>query len=429
MKVLLFLDGLGLGGTEKAACLWAAGLNRRNHEVLVLALADGPRRQQLEKSGVMVKVAPPEAKRVAEEISAFAPQIIHAQAPGFAHIGDVLGPALALLSKKIPVVETNIFGRLENPSSEAWTDFRLFVSWTSSVQAARRSFRPLDEKFFRKQSVAVYPIEPDDGPTVDEIAAWRKKHGVKAEEVLFGRYSRPEPNKWTDLPLDAFRRALQEESGIKLLLREPPPEVARQLQKDPRSDRFLILPVTSDMSELRLSMGSVDAVLHGSSIGESFGYGIAEPMNYGKPVIVHSVPWIDQAQLELARHDECGLHGSTAMTMAEAIVRLARDPQLRTRLGENAQRQIRSVAGIERSLDRLESAFNATLAGTDNPLAEEDLTRAVRAAAYLDTYQFGRTLDEQFALRPFYYRVRFHQWRKHFLVFNYLGGPSNASRK
>jgi len=414
MKVLSFLDGLGIGGTEKAACLWAVGLHQRNHDVHVMALEDGPRRARLESTGISVSIVAANAEKIADHLNAISPDIIHIHAPGFPHAGDVLGVALKRLSKKIPVVETNIFGRLKNRPAQEWTDFRLYVSWTSSVQAAQRSFQPLDENFFRKQSVAVYPIDPDDGPSQDEISAWRKRCGVQSDEILFGRYSRPEPNKWTDLPLAAFRRALSREPRLKLLLREPPPKIAQQLKEDPHSNRFLVLKATSDPTELRLSMAAVDAVLHASSIGESFGYGIAEPMNYGKPVIVHSVPWIDQAQLELARHEECGLHASTESTMAEAILRLANDSQFRLRLGDNARRHIRDVAGIEQSLDRLESALQATLASKDNPLLTEDLERARAAAAYLDAHQFGHTLGEQFALRPFYYRVRFHQWRHHF---------------
>ena len=414
MKVLSFLDGLGLGGVEKAACRWAIGLRQRNYDVQVLALEDGPRRSELEKNGVAINVVQADADKIADHLNATSPDIIHIHAPGFPHVGDILGVALKRLSKKIPVVETNIFGRLENRPALEWTDFRLYVSWTSGVQAAQRSFQPLDEKFFRKQSVAVYPIDPDDGPSHDEISAWRKQYGVQPDDILFGRYSRPEPNKWTDLPLAAFRRALSKEPRLKLLLREPPPAIAQQLKADLHSNRFLVLKATSDPAELRLSMAAVDAVLHASSIGESFGYGIAEPMNHGKPVIVHSVPWIDQAQLELARHEECGLHASTESTMAEAILRLANDSQLRLRLGNNARRHIRDMAGIEQSLNRLESALQATLAGKDNPLLTEDLERAHAAAAYLDAHQFGHTLGEQLALRPFYYRVRFHQWRHHF---------------
>jgi glycosyltransferase involved in cell wall biosynthesis len=291
MKLVSFVNILGLGGTEKAAGRWAWGLKERGHQVTVLTLQDGARRPEFEQHGLSVRIINETAHAVAEALQEIVPDVIHAHVSGYPHMGDVLGEGLALLSKKIPVVQTNIFGRLENPREDAWTDFRLFISWTSCVQATRRSFRKLDADFFRRASVAVYPLDP---PSAADTAAFRKQIGVANDEVLFGRLSRPEPNKWTNLALDAFRLALRKNRKIKLLLREPPQLVAAGLRASPDADRFIILSITSDVGELRRTMSALDVVLHTSSIGESFGYGIAEPMNLGKPVITHSVPWGDQ---------------------------------------------------------------------------------------------------------------------------------------
>src|SRR5256885_396168 len=113
------------------------------------------------------------------------------------------------------------------------------------------------------------------------------------------------------------------------------------------------LPATNDTAELGLTIASLDVVLHTSSVGESFGYGIAEPMNYGKPVIANSTPWQDQAQIELVRHGECGFIASTPGTIADAILKLANDPELRARFGKNAQTNIRNLADPEESTNRL----------------------------------------------------------------------------
>ena len=159
-------------------------------------------------------------------------------------------------------------------------------------------------------------------------------------------------------------------------------------------------------------MASLDAVLHTSSIGESFGYGIAEPMNYGKPVIANSTPWQDQAQVELVRHGECGFLASTPETIAAAICKLAASSDLRKELGQNAKAHIRKIASVEESLDRLESALQAACEGRENPLLEEDLRRAAAAADYLDRHQLGDCWRDRLALVPLHYRVRFHQWRR-----------------
>jgi glycosyltransferase involved in cell wall biosynthesis len=412
VKVLVFINGLGLGGTEKAACRWAQGLKANGHEIQTLTLKEGPRRSELELAGVPVAVTEPSADAIASRLKAFSPDVIHAHVPGYSHEGDALGNAVASLSRKIPIVQTNVFGRLENPQEDAWTDFRLFISWTSCVQAARRSFRKLDETFFRRQSVAVYPLDVIDPVSAAEIGARRKQWGVADDEILFGRFSRPEPNKWTGLAIEAFQKALRTNRKIKLLLREPPAQVVEKLRALPEADHFIILPVTSDPAELRLTYSALDVVLHTSSIGESFGYGIAEPMALGKPVVTHSVPWGDQAQIELARPGECGFVTSTPKTMAEAIGRLAGDAGLRAKMGEAARQQIRTLADPRVSIARLETIFTAAIEKRDNPFRAEDLQRARDTAAHLDAHQFGHSLLEQIALRPFYYRVRFHELRK-----------------
>ncbi len=419
MKIVVFINSLGLGGTEKAAVRWARGLSARGHPLTVLTLADGPRRAELEPVGVRVRVIPAAAPAIAETLRELSPDVIHTHAPGQPQPGEFLGNALKLLPHKIPVVQTNVFGRLENPAEDAWTDFRLFISWTSGVQAARRSFRRLDARFFRRASVAVYPLDPVEPVDKADIRAFRQSLGVADDEILFGRLSRPEPNKWTPLALAAFQQARRRNPKIKLLLREPPPEIAAQLRAEMRQSGssalpFIILPATSDAGELRLTLSALDVVLHTSSIGESFGYGIAEPMNLGKPVITHSVPWQDQAQLELVRHGEAGFIASTPATMAAAILRLAGDAALREQMGATAQRHIRILADPETSLTRLETILQAVVATRDNPFAAEDLRRAQATAADLDAHQFGHSFTEQLALRPFHYRVRFHEWRKTF---------------
>lgn len=411
MNILIFINSLGLGGTEKAACRWARGLRARGHDVSVVALADGPRHQELARADIPVRIAGAAAGELAATLRELDPGVIHAQAPGYPHPGDLLGAALKLLPRKIPVVQTNIFGRLQNPAEAAWTDFRLFISWTSAVQAARRAYRPLNQSFFDRASVAVYPLDPVDPAPAAAVAAFRQKHGVTRDEVLFGRLSRPEPNKWSELALQAFRLARRRQGNIKLLLREPPPAVAAALRTGPDADGFIILPATLEEAELRLTLSALDVVLHTSSIGESFGYGIAEPMNLGKPVITHSVPWQDQAQIELVRHGEGGYVASTPAAMAAAMVGLAEDSAGRETMGRQGQQHIRELADPETSLERLELSLTAARENRPNPRAAEDFARARATAAYLDAHQFGHTWREQLALRPLHYRVRFHEWR------------------
>jgi glycosyltransferase involved in cell wall biosynthesis len=413
MKVLEFGGYLGLGGTEKAMSLWSIALKNRGHEVTVLAISSGPRESELRLAGIEIVTCPWQVDELSRLIAAIKPDVIHLHGPGLPAEADMIGESVKYLSK-IPIVQTNVFGRLQNPKENAWIDFRLFISWTSCVQAARRSSCPLNEDFFRRASVAVYPLSPENPPAQADVRAFRNQHGVHKDEILFGRLSRPEPNKWTDLSVQAFRLAARRNPAIKLLLREPPPEVRRQLEDAIDRDRFLILPSTGDPIQLALTIASLDAVLHTSSIGESFGYGIAEPMNFGKPVIANSTPWADQAQIELIRHGEGGFIASTPRTMASAILKLAGDADLRNKFGINAQQHIRKLADPEESTDRLEKTLEWAISGGSNARADEDLQKAQAAACYLDQHQFGHSLDEQVALRLTYSKNRFHEWRHSF---------------
>jgi glycosyltransferase involved in cell wall biosynthesis len=412
VRIAVFINQLGIGGSEKAACRWARGLSERGHVIETLTLSDGPRRAELETCGINVRICACDKMSILQQLKAFGPDVIHVHAPGHPHRGDVLGEALKAAPKKIPAVQTNIFGQLANHNEDAWTDFRLFISWTSCVQATRRSFKRLDKDFFQNANVAVYPLDPDNGPSAAEVADFRRLHGIKPDEILFGRLSRPEPNKWTDLPIKAFRIGARRNSHIKLLLREPPAAVAEALALAPDRERFVVLPATDDKVELARTTASLDVVLHTSSVGESFGYGIAEPMNYGKPVIANSTPWLDQAQIELVRHGECGFIASTAQTIADAILRLAGDVDLRKEFGHNAQAHIRELAHPARSVNRLEAALETAVSGGQNPQAAEDVAKAKEAADYLDRHQFGHTWGEQLALRPLYHRTRFFEWRR-----------------
>jgi glycosyltransferase involved in cell wall biosynthesis len=435
LKIICFLNNLSLGGTEKAACAWAGSLARRGQSVCAVSLLDGPRRADLERFCIPLRIpaSATDPHAIAELLEDAG--VIHVHAPGFPHQGDILGNALKVLGKKIPVIQTNIFGKLENPAEDAWTDFRLFISWTSCAQAARRAGRKMDLDFFRRQSVAVYPVKD---VTASEIEKWkvesgklRARIGLASEQVLFGRFSRPEPNKWAPLVLDAFLAAHRENPNIRLLLREPPPAVAHHLtssglatwfsspneelgtkNQEPTKSSVILMRATPDPEELTISQLACDVVLHTSSIGESFGYGIAEPMALGKPVITNSVPWHDQAQIELVRHGECGLIASTVPSMKAAILRMAESNEWRAKCGEKARKHILSVADPEESTDRVEMAMRCAVEDSDNPLAEQDLEKAIQTAEYLDKHQWGHSLEESLRLRGTDAKIRFLRWQR-----------------
>jgi len=81
-------------------------------------------------------------------------------------------------------------------------------------------------------------------------------------------------------------------------------------------------------------------------------------------------------------------------------------------MGWQARQHIRRLTDPDVSTGRLETILRAAIEGHDNPLATADLARARAAANYLDEQQFGHSWLEQLTLRPFHYRVRFHEFRE-----------------
>jgi len=410
MKITVFLHRLGLGGTEKAAGIWAKHLlNFPGVEgIRVAAQEDGPRRQEFQDGGLDVCVTD---KRALQEAIAWA-EVVHSHFVGIPSSAAFLADAIGKSGRKIPVVETNVFGKFRLlPSENSGVAYRLFISGVSCVQAARRAGLPLNADFFCRQSVAVYPIErlsENELKSVQRAAgAWRISMGLNPLHTLFGRFSRPEPNKWTPMVLHSFLRAYGKNRSIRLLLQEPPPDVAKELirqnlavgfgAKDPQKP-ILLLPATADSRALAISQSACDVILHTSSIGESFGYGIAEPMALGKPVITHSVPWHDQAQLELVRAGETGLIASVISSLTRAILQLADDPALRASLGLAAQRHISELSDPKISVQKIMTALRCAAENHDNPDQAMDAEHILQTARYLDRAQWGSGLRERLYL-------------------------------
>ncbi|MBN1464034.1 MAG: glycosyltransferase family 4 protein [Paludibacteraceae bacterium] len=412
MRICVFLNALSYGGTEKAASIWAIGLKKKGHCVSVLSIKDGCKKEIFNENGIETTIVGTDVDLIKRLLQITKPDVIHAHVPGYAHEGEVLGHALLQLPYKIPVVQTNVFGRLENKFEDTWTDFRLFVSWTSAVQAAQRALIPISMEFFNRSSVAVNPLEPENMPANEDIHQFRTKLGIKENHILFGRFSRPDFSKWTNLPIKGFLKAIKHNKNIRLLLCEPPEPIASELLNSNFKNYFKILPATTNNSMLTLMMASVDAVLHSSKIGESFGYGIAEPMNLARPAIANSVPWGDLAQIELIRPGECGFISSTPNQIKNAVLLIANDQPLRHSMGINAQKHIQKLAEPQESINRLENALNCAYHKKHNPIARADFEKAKDNTTYIKKFTFGTTVEEKTFLYSSFILHKLRQYRR-----------------
>jgi hypothetical protein len=57
-------------------------------------------------------------------------------------------------------------------------------------------------------------------------------------------------------------------------------------------------------------------------------------------------------------------------------------------------------------------AMRCAVEDSDNPLAEQDLEKAIQAAEYLDKHQWGHSLEESLWLRGTDAKIRFLRWQR-----------------
>ena len=358
--------GNGIGGTEKAAVLYAVELARRGHRTIFLC-PPGPRDKTL-KIGHVRQVDPPShPATLADFLKAEQVDVVHQHVPGYP-MPTPIYPALQLLGESRPhLIETNVFGRMEDPESDQWVDCRCFVSRASGVQAFQRSRRILNSAGLKSTTVLFNPLAEIDRvlPLQRHRAEIRSELGVQPEEIFILRLGRP-GNKWNRNEVHVFQQARRQEPRLRMLLMEPPPDIWREVEAGQWGEGIILRPTLSDFEKISAIYTSGDLMLHMPDWGESYGYTIAEAMQQGLPLIVNSTPWGDNAQVELVEHGVTGFVCNSCEGAAHGLLELARSLELRRNFGTAAKERIRGLSDLSGEVDLLEEIMRHLVG--DRPL-------------------------------------------------------------
>jgi len=365
-RILIFA-GDGIGGTEKCASLFARELTRRGYLVGYVS-NHGPRVMLMEKEGVKIIQPTDDPEEIAIMISRFGANIIHQHVSGY-QLNNQIYKALRLINDpRIKLIETNIFGRFEDPEGLELVDYRMFVSGASAVQAFRRVGRKLSLASLGN-NIMVYNPMPAFASIInaDEISVFRRDLGVREDEILFYRIGQP-GHKWTEWEFKAFKLIRKQIPKSRLLLMEPPPELWAKIEPVADSLGIILMKASSDFTWMEKLNQSADISIHASAWGESFGYTIAEAMLAGSPVITRSTPWGDNAQVELIENGKTGFICCSVLEMAKRGIDLACSQNLRENLGEAGKARIQSLASLEQETDVLESVIESVMTNSKNQL-------------------------------------------------------------
>lgn len=356
MKISIIAGG-GMGGTEKAAHLYAWELARRGHEVEVITDPSSYRAVILNAAGVKIKSIELNYQGFISYLSEFKPDILHNHTSGYSDHTELYSALRNLGIEKPKLVETNVFGQLLDLSDHDDVKMRMFVSYTSGMQAFQKIRKRNDPPNFHRETVLFNPLPADaflNNPA--KGLAFRAKLGLTQDEILIIRIGRPGP-KWETWECLAFQKARRSNSMLRLFLMEPETSLRKAIEAGKYGEGIIIHEATADPRYLEAVYSAGNLMLQASSFGESFGYTLAEAMAAGMPIITLSTPWGDQAQTELVKHGETGYVCRTIQGMALALAELSQNREKLKAFGAAGTKRIRSMASVEQEVVLLEEIF------------------------------------------------------------------------
>lgn len=323
IRVLHTVSSLGLGGTEKTMQLLVSHLDRQRFLPAVYSDADGPRRSTLEAARVPLFVG----GDLFAALRKFRPHVVHVHRAGWPERGR-LRPLLRYRGGNIlpRIVETNVFGRLDDTSDGAAVDTHLFVSRFCLERYCRLNNISLDP---RRHRVLYNPVE----------TAFFARHcfGENRGGPVVGRISRADRGKWSPLAWDFLPHLVERVPEVRFRVVGCIDEAREAFSRQGLLERVECLPPLENETALAAFFNSISVLAHANDSGESFGMVIAEAMAAGLPVVTHPCPGErDNAQLELVEHGLTGLVAPDhrdAKAYAEAVVWLLEHPDEAREMG------------------------------------------------------------------------------------------------
>lgn len=366
INVLHICNQLSVGGTERALEVFAKTINKTYFNVYVCGIYEGGVREQLIKqNGIEVFVASGNKEKLYKFCKDKAINVLHIH-----RSGKKEGFAIETAKRAgVPViVETNVFGLCDSGLTEAMIDSHLLVSKMLTLKYVKNAHISVDQ-FINKGCVIYNPLNLKDflsfKPSRKRIDDLKLELGVDKETPLICRVGRPDPWKWSSFTVDSLSHIVKQVPDVKLVIVGG---ISQNIKERIKKKKLLENVIeTGPVSEEKLIelYHTIDILTHSSRIGESFGYTIAEAMAAGKPVVVNSTPWVDNAQIELVDHGITGYIANTPKTYADAVVHLLSKPKIREDFGRCGKEKVNKLFDATKITPMVEKIYLELLAQKD----------------------------------------------------------------
>lgn len=360
MKIAVWARS-GIGGTEKAATLFAAALARKGHSVDYLSPPDA-RSAILQSAGVRTLDIHSDERALRSYIEESLPDVVHQYVPGYRFDGPLYRIWDSITGPKPKLIESNVFGWWDDQESRRLVAFRCFISMSCAAKCFQRHGVKMTPERLERQTAVYFPVQEEPLHIDFDRDAFRRELGVSEGELLAVRIGQVSA-KWRLWECEAFAQARRKAPHIRLLLMQPRNDVWQAVESGRFGPGIILRRITSDFVWLRRLYLAADMSIHATTTGESFGYTLAEAMAAELPLIVRSTPWEDNAQAELIETNTSGFVCGSVGEMARRWVDLALDAQLRKRIGTAARKRILTLSQPETETDVLEAAMRFAVTG------------------------------------------------------------------
>jgi glycosyltransferase involved in cell wall biosynthesis len=372
LRVLHFIPGFGLGGTEKTAEIFCRYLDRNRFDPWVAGWKFRPPAGELWKTRIMAGMgveryqvratewnshslrwksfqglvgarqvlAATEWPALRAQILAAKPDILHVHYSGNAEppINDV-----ALMEQIPHVVTTNVFGNANRCAGHDRVKQLLFVSNYLRDQATWVKGDP-------RAGVLYNPIEmPESSQDL------RAELGLSRQDFVVGRVGRPSDSIHHPISLQAYK---QIETAHTCFIALAPSRSMIQEARALGLQRFIPLPPTTDSKRLSKLYNTFDVLAHARRDGETFGCNIAEAMIHGRPVVSHRTE-IGNAQVEVIGKTGFVCDADDVEGYAGHLKRFRDNDAYRQEMGKQAKQRAIDLFEAERVTRQLEAIYEA----------------------------------------------------------------------
>lgn len=265
---LLVIAGSGVGGTEKAAFLFAEALVRRGHYVVALSEPGQARGSAFQRAGGMIVSSSHTTAAFLDLIELHRIQVIHQHVSGYGDHRELYAALDQLGGNRPKLIETNVFGQLLDFHDQNHVNMRMFVSLTSGLQAFRRTRLISSPPQINRHTVLFNPLDPDEGSEAIDRNSFRESLGISPGDFLAIRVGRP-GHKWARWECEALRQARGKNPNLRLILMEPNPPITVDIERGRYGEGIIVCPATSDYQFLRGLYQAADVMIHASSFARA----------------------------------------------------------------------------------------------------------------------------------------------------------------